>query len=166
MSSQYSPDFIVLGRSGIAFIEVKKKLNSDALWAEQTYFMQTEAYNTTTLPYASYSKNPQRAFFLLIVPDRIYLWCGFPQTSKHSPPDYTIEATEIFKPYFHDTATTQETAHPMTFEWIVKQWLFDLLHSQNTQKQLLHACPELNDSNFFPFLIEADTLEYAVAESA
>ncbi len=70
-------------------VEVKNKLGTSAEWAAKL--------RRNLLAHGGFYGG---SFFLLVTPDRVYLWKGAGAEPDLSPPPYEIDATPLFASYF------------------------------------------------------------------
>ena len=84
-------DLALYNRNGqlTAIAEVKNKPGTSREWATQL--------RRNILAHSGHSKAD---FFLLVTPDRLYLWKNADTTSTLIQPHYAINAEPIFAPYF------------------------------------------------------------------
>src|SRR4051794_38094724 len=117
------PDFFLYDRIGrlAAVIEISAKRGTSSEWAAEfrrnilAYF---EAFRGAPL-------------FLLVTPDRLYLWKNAPtdldDESPPVPPDYEVNGRLLFSRYFEQMGRRLEEVSRPTFELIVMSWLGDLI---------------------------------------
>src|SRR6185312_1790773 len=58
----------------------------------------------------AHSGVPSTPFFLLALPDRLYLWTNNSSLNLDRSPDYEIQTTDILRSYFDRFSTTPDTA--------------------------------------------------------
>jgi hypothetical protein len=117
------PDFFLYDRIGrlAAVIEISAKRGTSSEWAAEfrrnilAYF---EAFRGAPL-------------FLLVTPDRLYLWKDAPtdleDESPPVPPDYEVDGGPLFSRYLERTRLKLEEISRPAFELIVMSWLGDLI---------------------------------------
>jgi hypothetical protein len=116
------PDFVLYDRHGrlAAIVEIKAKRGTSSRWAAE--------YRRNLLAYEAFQHAP---FFLLITPDRLYLWKEAPRTagaeSLPIPPDLALDAKSLFRRYLERTGLKMEAVSGQAFELIVMSWLGDLI---------------------------------------
>ena len=98
-------------------VEVKKFLKMTADWAAD--------YRRNIMEHGTY---PIAPYFLLVTPDKFFLWTKTRNGRDFTLPDYTIEADEYLKPHFKNFGTTAEKASPYILEKVVEQWLNSLIY--------------------------------------
>jgi hypothetical protein len=71
---------------------------------------------------------PWAKYFLIATPERMYLW---KQESPNAaaPPEFTIDAEEVFHPYFQKLHQDPSKIGPEAFELLVFSWLTDVARS-------------------------------------
>ena len=118
-------DFSTYDSSGglAAIVEAKRRLGTSTEWAAQ--------FRRNILAHA---RIPLARFFLIVVPDRIYLWDA--QTEGNAPPT-EIDARAIFAPYFERIGVRPERISPAAFESRVQWWLEDLVENSPTARSSL-----------------------------
>lgn len=121
----------------IAIVEVKNKLGTSREWAthlRRNILAHSGHYNTD--------------FFLLVTPDRLYLWKKAGTTSNLIPPQYEINAEPIFAPYFDRAGVDPHNASGHAFELVVAAWLSDLVRSEEPLEQYTNGQKWLVKSGF------------------
>ena len=113
------PDFTLYDRYGrlAAVIEVKAKRSATSRWAAE--------FHRNLQDYDAFRHAP---LFLLVTPDRVYLWREAPEGTESSlvPPDFELDAKSLFQPYLQGTRVKLEEISGPAFELIVMSWLRDL----------------------------------------
>ena len=131
------PDFVLLDRHDrlAAIIEVKAKRGTSSRWAAE--------FRKNLLAHEAFRQAP---FFLLITPDRVYLWKETPKSagadSPPIPPDYELDAKSLFRRYLEGAGLKPEDVSSQAFELIVMSWLGDLILQLPDATQP----PEIEDS--------------------
>lgn len=69
-------------------------------------------------------------YFLLITPDRIYLWKNAATTPTLIPPDCEIDAVPVFASYFDRSRVDPNSVSSQAFELIASAWLSDLVSNR------------------------------------
>ena len=119
-----SADFALYDHSGrlAAVVELKNKLGTSREWAAQT--------RRNILAHGS----PYNAdFFLLITPDRLYIWKGAdPDPGQVVLPTFETDTRQELAPYFESAKVDplQVTSH--AFELLVAAWLGDMIRPVGT----------------------------------
>jgi hypothetical protein len=65
-------------------------------------------------------------FFLIVTPDRIYVWKNAGIVPEIVAPDYEVDARPVFQPYFNATRLDANRIDGFAFEMIVSSWLTNL----------------------------------------
>lgn len=95
-------------------VEVKGKSGSTAEWAAQ---MRRNLM--------AHSVVPRAPFFLLALPDRLYLWKNGSESAEARHADFVIDSTPIVAPYLGKTITADKLSG-QDLELIIKSWLHQL----------------------------------------
>ena len=116
-------DLALYDRTGrlAALAEVKNKLGTSREWAARTrrnLFAHGRSYSAD--------------FFLLVTPDRLYVWKGADTESVQAPPTYEADTVPGFAPYFERAGVDPRYASGHAFELLVGAWLSDVIHSETT----------------------------------
>jgi hypothetical protein len=99
-------------------VEVKSKRNASPEWAAQ--FRR----NILTREFF-----PQAPYFLMVFPDRFYLWTNADTQPEQSEPDYIIDASSILQPYFERAGVKDEQISSQSLELIIMVWLLKTIHA-------------------------------------
>ncbi|MEB3355954.1 MAG: hypothetical protein VKK04_04455 [Synechococcales bacterium] len=130
-------DLSVNNRSGqlTLAVEVKRKTDVTPEWAAR---LRRNILAHGTLPKAPY--------FLMVFPDKLYLWAGADAAQDQSQPTYTIDASPILQPYFERAGVAPDQISGESFELIVESWLSEIVHANqrpegigDTQQWLLES---------------------------
>ena len=120
-----TPDFFLYDRIGrlAAVVEVRNTHGMSSEWA-------AELRRNLLAHFEAYRGAP---IFVLVTPERIYLWKDAPtdleEESPPAPPDYEVDASPLFDPYLEQTRLKlrlEDISRP-AFELIVISWLGDLI---------------------------------------
>lgn len=71
---------------------------------------------------------PPAPFFLLVLPDFLYLWTGSSTLDGLAKPDYKIETSEMLAPYLKYNQSLIELSR-YGLEMLTVSWLEDILHA-------------------------------------
>lgn len=104
-----------------AIAEVKNRLGTSGKWAAQT-----------RRNLIAHGINGRSDFFLLITPDRLYIWKHAGPKPVEVPPTYEAEMGPTFAPYFEGAGIVPNEVSGQAFELVVAAWLGDL--SRQTDK--------------------------------
>lgn len=98
-------------------VEVKGRTDRTRSWAMQVRRNMIE-----------HSALPNTRFFLLAMPDRLYLWKDAGNTPEMVEPTYEIDAAPFFQPYFDSAMSSPGQLTHESFELIVTSWLHELVN--------------------------------------
>jgi hypothetical protein len=93
-------------------IDIRARTGTSRAWAAQV--------RRNLLAHASLPNSP---FFLMVLPDRIYLWKDAGNEPELVEPTYEIDAAPIFQPYFNGTTISLEDMTAEAFKIIAIWWL-------------------------------------------
>jgi hypothetical protein len=132
-------DLALYNRNGqlTAIAEVKNKLGTSREWATQlrrNILAHSGHYNAD--------------FFLLVTPDRLYLWKNADTTPTLIEPHYEINAEAIFVPYFSRAGVDPHNVSGHAFELVVAAWLSDLVRAEGLPEQAANGQKWLVESGF------------------
>ncbi|MCY4548471.1 MAG: hypothetical protein OXC28_08890 [Defluviicoccus sp.] len=102
----------------VALAEIKNKRGTSRGWAAKT--------RRNILAHGGISDVD---FFLLITPDRLYLWKDAGTDPVEVPPSYQAEADSLFSPYLEGAGVDPRSVGGHAFELIVSAWLSDVMRS-------------------------------------
>ena len=92
-------------------VEIKSKLGASAEWVIR---MRRNLL--------AHSFMPNAPFFLLVLPDSLYLWTDANLVDGTARPDYKIEATEVLAPYLKSNQTVNDLSgyglELLTISWL------------------------------------------------
>lgn len=100
-----------------AVAEVKNREGTSGQWAAKTR-RNLLAHGLGRAP----------AFFLLVTPDRLYVWKDAGDEPIEVPPTYEEDITTTFARYFNSAGLATEHVSGPAFELVVAAWLADLTH--------------------------------------
>ncbi|MBW4560144.1 MAG: hypothetical protein KME32_03125 [Mojavia pulchra JT2-VF2] len=123
----------------ILVVEVKNKINALADWAAQL--------RRNILAHGIFPKAP---YFLMVFPDRFYLWSNVAAQLDQSEPTYTIDACSILQPYFEQAGVSANQINPQSLELIVASWLSEVIHSEKLPEQIDSSEQWLIESGLYP----------------
>ena len=87
-------------------------------------------------------------FFLLVTPDRLYVWKDAGIDPIERLPTYEADTGRIFAPYFEDACIDPRQVSGQAFELVVAAWLSDLTRSSDSPKELTCDQGWLDESGF------------------
>lgn len=132
-------DLALYDRSGrlTAVAEIKNKLGTSREWAAQTrrnIFAHGELCSAD--------------FFLLVTPDRLYLWKNTGADPVQIPPTFEADTQKEFAPYFESAGVDPHHVSGQAFELLVAAWLGDITRSAVTTEELSEDQSWLAKSGF------------------
>ena len=98
-------------------------------------------------------------FFLLITPDRLYVWKDAGVASIEQPPTYEADAARLLAPYFKNADIDPHEVSGQAFELVVASWLSDLTRSSTGLNERAHETDWLDESGFLA-AVQAGRIEY------
>lgn len=134
-----------------ALAEIKNKAGTSPRWAADLRRNMLTHGGSQSAPY-----------FLIITPDRVYLWKNADGPTDSFDPSSEVEATALFKPYFDRARVTPETVSGPAFELIVGSWLADLVRANRALGESVADHHPLTDSGFVEAVREG-RVEYEIA---
>ncbi len=128
-SDSVAPDIGVYDAENhpILVVEVKGKPDSSTRWAAQL-----------RRNLAAHASFPDAKYFLIVTPDRIYLWTR-PVGTELAPADAVFDARIVFKPYLDQIRPRDLTGTAL--ELMVGAWLDSLIEGYGLSK----LSPEVHD---------------------
>ncbi|MCY4536197.1 MAG: hypothetical protein OXB91_12600 [Bryobacterales bacterium] len=116
-------DLAVYDRGGrlTAIAEIKNKLGTSTEWAAQTRRNMLDHGR-------SYSAD----FFLIVTPDRLYVWKGADTEPVETPPTYEADTQPGFGSYLESAGLDGRHLSNDAFELLVSAWLGDVIWSEET----------------------------------
>ena len=105
-----------------AVAEVKNKLGTSREWAART------RWNIL-----AHGGSCSADFFILVTPDRLYLWKDAGADPARIPPAYEADAQPEFAPYFESAGVDPRRVGGHAFELLVAAWLGDVIRSGGTE---------------------------------
>lgn len=134
MSNQ--PDLVLYDKAGrlAVVVEVKAKRGTSKEWAAR--LRSNLLAQVDVLPRAPY--------FLVVTPDRLYLWKNAHEDAGREapvmPPHVEIDARPLFGPYLQRAGLELDQVSGQAFELVVMSWLGDLTRRDSSGQ------PRLDDS--------------------
>ena len=106
----------------VLVVEVKSKLDAPPEWAARL--------RHNILAHGTFPNSP---YFLMVFPDRFYLWKN--TDSNHEPiePTYVIDARPVLQPYFDQAGITADQVSGQSLELIVASWLNEIIHKTSDE---------------------------------
>jgi len=129
-SQQNGIDFVAYDPEGkvVLLAEAKSRRGTSEHWAAG---LRRNMLSHGGLPWAKY--------FLIATPERMYLWKQGSLTRGEMPPEFSIDATKVFEPYFQKFRQEPSRIGPEAFELLVLTWLTDL--SRSDQRRIKEDSP-------------------------
>ena len=91
---------------------------------------------------------PSAPYFLLVLPDYLYLWTAAATAENLAKPDYKIEATEVFAPYLKFNLSLNDLSRN-GLELLTISWLGDLLNNDSRRDSVDGNSRWLFDSGLY-----------------
>lgn len=144
MKSDSGWDLSVDNRNGqlALVVEVKRKTNVSPEWAAK---LRRNIFAHGTFPKAPY--------FLMVFPDKFYLWSNAEAYQDQSEPTYTIDASPILQPYFERAGVTSDQISGDSLELIVSSWLGEIIHSEQLPESMDASQQWLIESGLYAALV-------------
>ncbi len=120
-----------------AIAEVKNRLGTSPEWAART--------RRNILAHGGQWKSD---FFLLITPDRLYVWKDAGNDPIESPPNHIADLRPTFAPYFDNVGLNPRNVSGEAFELLVAAWLSDLTRLSRASKDRASHQDWLDESGF------------------
>ncbi len=134
-----------------AVAEVKNRWGTSGAWAAQL--------RRNILAHGGF---PATDFFLMVTPDRLYLWERSGTQPDVVEPAHEIDARPIFAPYFERSGVDPRRVSGSAFELVVDAWLADLMRYDSPHANEIAERNGLSDSGF-PAAIRDGRIEYEAA---
>jgi hypothetical protein len=122
-------------------VEVKRKTNVSSEWAAKL--------RRNILAHGTFPKAP---YFLMVFPDKFYLWSNAKAYQDQSEPTYTIDASPILQPYFERAGVTADQIGGASLELIVTSWLGEVIHSDELPENIEASQQWLIESGLYAAL--------------
>lgn len=125
----------------ILVVEVKAIINTSPEWVAK---LRRNIFAHGTFPEAP--------FFLIVCPDKLYLWTNAPIQEDLVLPNYVIDAAPIFQPYFDQVGVTPTNISGQNMELIVSSWLGEIIYGEKTTMMMDESQQWLIDSGLYDAL--------------
>ena len=132
-------------------VEIKNKLGTSRKWATQT--------RRNILAYGG-SFNVD--YFLIVTPDRLYMWKNAGTELARIPPTYEADMESEFALYFETAGLDSSHVSGYVFELLVATWLSDVARSEKATKEFANDRSWLNKSGF-QAAVKDGRIEFEVA---
>ncbi|HEY9825815.1 MAG TPA: hypothetical protein V6D19_10230 [Stenomitos sp.] len=123
-------------------VEVKRKTKVSPEWAAEL--------RRNILAHGTFPKAP---YFLMVFPDKFYLWSNAEAEQAQSKPTYTIDASPILQPYLDRAGVTADKISGVSLELIVTSWLSEILHSNQIPENIDASQQWLIESGLYAALV-------------
>ena len=119
-------DLALYDRSGrlTAVAEIKNRFGTSREWAAQT-----------RRNILAHGGSCNADFFLLVTPDRLYLWKDAGTAPVRIPPTYEADTQSEFAPYFQRAGLDPRHVSGHAFDLLVAAWLADVTRSEGTAEK-------------------------------
>ena len=134
-------DLAVYSKDGqlVLVVQVKGKLNASAQWASQL--------RSNILAHGIYPKAP---YFLMVFPDKFYLWTNEDAQLDISEPTYAVDARPILKPYLDKAGITPgQKISSQSLVLLVASWLSKIIYSDLPLGEMDESERSLVDSGLY-----------------
>lgn len=122
-------------------VEVKRKTDVSPKWAAKL--------RRNILAHGTFPKAP---YFLMVFPDKFYLWSNAEAYQDQSEPSFTIDASSILQPYFERAGVAADQISGASLELIVASWLGEIIHSKQLPENINASQPWLIESGLYEAL--------------
>ncbi len=109
----------------VLVVEIKNKLNTSSEWAEKL--------RRNMLAHGTFPKAP---YFLMVFPDKFYLWTGAAAQVDEIQPTYNIDARPFLQPDFEQAGVSANDITGQSLELIVASWLSKIIHSEKLTEEI------------------------------
>lgn len=123
-------------------VEVKRKTNVSPEWAAKL--------RRNILAHGTFPKAP---YFLMVFPDKFYLWSNAEAYQDQSEPTYTVDASPILQPYFERAGVAADHISGASLELIVASWLGEIIHSNQLPENIDASQQWLIESGLYSALV-------------
>jgi hypothetical protein len=147
------PDLALFDGDGrlTAVAEVKAKVGTTAEWAA--------LFRRNLLAHGG---SIDTRYFLVLTPDRLYIWVGPSIEPGKVPPTLALNARPLLEPYFQRAGVSPQGVSSQAFELIVADWLSDLIHSSPQPLEEHEEQRRLTESGL-PDAIRGGRIAYEIA---
>ncbi|GET41531.1 hypothetical protein MiSe_63430 [Microseira wollei NIES-4236] len=144
-------DLEVYNRDGkrVLVVQLKSKLNASVEWAVE--------FRRNILAHGIF---PTAPYFLMVFPDRFYLWIDSDGGNDQSKPNYVIDARPIVGPYLEKAGIPADRNISVeSLEIIFGTWLSRIIYSEKLPDQTDESQQWLIDSGLYA-AIAGGSLKY------
>lgn len=123
----------------ILLVEMKSKLHTSPEWAAK--------FRRNILAHGVFPKVP---YFLMVFPDKFYLWADEEARLNESEPNYVIDARPIFQPYFEKAGLESDRGiSGESLELMFSSWFTNIIYSQELPNEADESQRWLIDSGLY-----------------
>jgi hypothetical protein len=146
-------DFALYDHDGrlLAVVEVKNKSGTSRAWAAKL--------RRNILAHGGFRSAD---FFLLVTPDKLYLWKGAGAEPAVVLPALEVDAQPIVQPYFEKAGINPADVSGRAFELVVAAWLGDLVRLTEQPENLCNGQSWLVETGLLD-TVKNSRIEYEVA---
>jgi hypothetical protein len=139
-------DIVAYDQAGrvVLLAEAKSRVGTSAEWAAR--------FRRNML---SHGTLPKSKFFLIATPERLYFWKQDHPGVSDEPPEFTIDATTEFKPYFDRLEKTSRAVSEQALEMLVLTWLTDIAQTGEAKSRNDPSMRWLSESGLIDSLVRA-----------
>jgi hypothetical protein len=119
----------------VLIVEVKRKLNASTEWATK---LRRNILAHGTFPNAPY--------FMMVFPDKFYLWQNADFYPIYQKPTYTVDALPILQPYYDQAEVEFSQISSQSLELIVASWLGEIIYFTKSSEDIDESQHWLIDS--------------------
>jgi len=123
-------------------VEIKRKTNVSPEWAAK---LRRNIFAHGTFPKAPY--------FLMVFPDKFYLWSNAEAYQDQSELLTLIDASPILQPYFERAGVTADHISGASLELIVTLWLGEVIHADQLPESIDASQQWLIESGLYAALV-------------
>ena len=146
-------DLALFDRSGqlTAVAQIKNKLGTSREWAAQT-----------RRNILAHGQGHAAEFFLLVTPDRLYVWKGVGIEPVQAPPTYEVDTNPGLAHYFERAGVDPRHVSGDAFELLVGAWLSDVVRFGDASEEFGDDRDWIAKSGFLS-AVEGGRIEYEAA---
>ena len=148
-------DLEVYNRDGkrVLVVQIKSKLNASVEWAVQ--------FRRNILAHGIF---PTAPYFLMVFPDRFYLWTDTDGQNDQNEPNYVIDARPIVGPYLQKAGiNADQNITAESLEIIFASWLARIVYSEKLPDQTDESQQWLIESGLYAAIAGGSFKREAVA---
>jgi hypothetical protein len=132
-------------------VEVKRKTNVSPEWVTK--------FRRNILAHGTFPKAP---YFLMVFPDKFYLWTDAEDHFDQSEPTYTIDSRPVLEPYFERAGVMADQISEQSLVLIIASWLGEIIHSEKLPENMDSSQHWLIESGLYAALAKG-TFEHEAA---